>query len=112
MKTSKSVCGKPKEKKCSKKRSSAKIEKTEAVVLSKQECMKLKWELRGFRLKHARERGIEPFKVFHDRTMFDMMERLPANEQELQQCWGIKEARCRLIGEELLEIIERYSKKK
>jgi hypothetical protein len=74
-------------------------------------------ELRKWRLKRCLELDLELFKIFHNRTMFEMIRRRRNNptwgkgedfSKELVECWGIgpSKARPEGFGAEALVILD------
>lgn len=65
------------------------------------------WEkLRALRLEIARKQGIAPFVVFHDKTLKEMVERLPRDLDEMSEISGVGERKLELYGELFLAVIE------
>ena len=64
------------------------------------------WEkLRRLRLEIAKRQGVPPYVVFHDKTLREMVERMPGTSAELMQINGVGERKAELFGEAFLEAI-------
>jgi ATP-dependent DNA helicase RecQ len=64
--------------------------------------------LRGFRLERAREAGVPPYVILHDRSLRDIARRRPANLDALQTCHGVGPAKARRWGEDLLAVVRQH----
>ena len=62
--------------------------------------------LRAWRLEEARQRGIAPFVILHDRTLLAIASALPQSADELSRIAGIGPAKLAAYGEAILEIVE------
>jgi DNA helicase II / ATP-dependent DNA helicase PcrA len=58
--------------------------------------------LRAWRLARAREDGVPPYVVFHDRVLLEIAETRPASLGELAQIAGVGPAKLERYGDELL----------
>jgi superfamily II DNA helicase RecQ len=65
--------------------------------------------LRVWRLARAREDGVPPYVVFHDRTLEAIARRRPASEEELADISGVGPAKLDRYGPELLRALESFS---
>ncbi len=61
--------------------------------------------LRAWRREQAHQRDVPAYVIFPDRTLDDLVERLPTTLRELGACHGIGPAKLEGFGEELLAII-------
>ncbi|MBW0146250.1 DNA helicase RecQ [Marinobacter arenosus] len=64
------------------------------------------WEvLRACRKELAEEKGVPPYVIFHDTTLFDMLERKPRSLEELAEVNGVGAAKLEKYGAIFLEAI-------
>ncbi|NTW46103.1 MAG: exodeoxyribonuclease VII large subunit [Candidatus Moranbacteria bacterium] len=63
--------------------------------------------LRMWRAKKAAREGVEPFRVLTNAALEGIAVRMPRTPDELMEVKGIKDAKCRLYGKEILEIVSR-----
>ncbi|KAA1171019.1 DNA helicase RecQ [Marinobacter salinexigens] len=64
------------------------------------------WEaLRACRKALAEQQGVPPYVIFHDATLFDMLERRPATLEELSEVNGVGAAKLEKYGEVFLETL-------
>ncbi|MBL7180894.1 MAG: DNA helicase RecQ [Pseudomonadota bacterium] len=64
------------------------------------------WEkLRALRLKLAKEQGLPPYIIFHDRTLQELVAYLPRSLKEMSRISGIGERKLELYGEKFLGLI-------
>jgi ATP-dependent DNA helicase RecQ len=63
--------------------------------------------LKSWRRDQAREQGVPPYVVFHDRTLLELAARQPASLAELGQVSGIGSAKLDRYGEAVLAVITR-----
>ncbi|HTH98779.1 MAG TPA: DNA helicase RecQ [Stellaceae bacterium] len=64
------------------------------------------WEaLRQCRLELAREQGVPPYVIFHDATLMAMVERRPANLDELSRIPGVGRSKLDRYGEAFLAML-------
>jgi ATP-dependent DNA helicase RecQ len=61
--------------------------------------------LKGWRLTQAREQGVPPYVVFHDRTLLELASRRPASLAELAEVGGIGAAKLERYGDALLALL-------
>lgn len=61
--------------------------------------------LRMWRAKQAAKEGVEPFRVLSNAAIDDIASRRPATPDELMEVKGIKDAKCRKYGKEILGIV-------
>lgn len=76
-----------------------------AELSANEENLKLWEKLRDLRLKLARENGIAPFMVFHDKTLKEMVAHKPADKVELLAISGVGEHKAELYGKDFLRAI-------
>ncbi len=62
--------------------------------------------LRRMRTCTSKEEDIPPYMVFNNRTLIDLAEKAPQNEEELYQVVGLGEKRIRRYGDTILTAIE------
>ncbi|MEO1003887.1 MAG: DNA helicase RecQ [Cyanobacteria bacterium J06638_7] len=65
--------------------------------------------LRAWRRQQARDQGVPPYVVFHDRTLLELAERRPARLEQLAVVSGIGAARLERYGEALLAVLRRHA---
>jgi len=71
------------------------------------------WEaLRACRKELADQQGVPPYVIFHDTTLFDMLERRPQTLEELAEVNGVGAAKLEKYGELFLETLRDLSGKK
>lgn len=63
-------------------------------------------ELRALRLQLAKEAGVPPFVIFSDKTLQDMVAKMPATEQEMLSVQGVGETKLERYGGAFLEILQ------
>ena len=61
--------------------------------------------LKRWRLEQAREQGVPPYVVFHDRTLLEIASRRPANLDDLAAVGGVGRAKLERYGPGLLELL-------
>jgi ATP-dependent DNA helicase RecQ len=61
--------------------------------------------LKAKRLELAREQGVPPYVIFHDSTLLEILNRIPANLAELGQISGIGQAKLTRYGEAFLQVL-------
>ncbi len=57
-----------------------------------------------WRRAKAREQGVPPYFILHQRVLYDIADRLPVTEEELMEIPGIGPKMCDKYGREILEI--------
>jgi ATP-dependent DNA helicase RecQ len=65
-------------------------------------------QLRALRMKLAREAGVPPFVVFSDKTLHDMVSKLPVTEEQFLEVNGVGQAKLERYGESFLEEIQKF----
>ena len=61
--------------------------------------------LKAWRLAQAREQGVPPYVVFHDRTLLELAAQRPATLMALAEVGGIGAAKLERYGQALLEVL-------
>jgi ATP-dependent DNA helicase RecQ len=61
--------------------------------------------LRSWRLAQAREQGVPPYVVFHDRTLIEIAGGRPASLAELGRVAGVGQAKLERYGEAVLDVL-------
>jgi ATP-dependent DNA helicase RecQ len=61
--------------------------------------------LKGWRREQARQQGVPPYVVFHDRTLVELAARRPASLDALGSIGGIGAAKLERYGSALLEVL-------
>ncbi|MBW7469872.1 DNA helicase RecQ [Marinobacter sp. F4218] len=70
------------------------------------------WEvLRACRKELAEKKGVPPYVIFHDTTLFDMLERKPRSLEELAEVSGVGAAKLEKYGAIFLEAIAGLDRK-
>lgn len=62
--------------------------------------------LKARRTELAREQGVPPYVIFHDSTLLEILNRKPANIDEMSQISGVGQAKLDRYGNAFLEILE------
>jgi len=63
--------------------------------------------LRMWRAKQASKEGVEPYRILTNAALDGIAARRPTTPDELMEVKGIKDAKCRQYGKEILEIVAR-----
>ena len=61
--------------------------------------------LKAWRLEQARQQGLPPYVVFHDRTLIAIAERRPTAIEHLSGITGIGRAKLTSYGEAVLAVV-------
>jgi len=61
--------------------------------------------LKSWRLEQARQQGVPPYVVFHDRTLMEIASRRPSTERELAEVSGVGQAKLAHYGSDLLALL-------
>ncbi len=61
--------------------------------------------LRALRKSLADERGVPPYVIFHDKTLYEMIASLPTNLSEMADISGVGEQKLERFGESFLSVI-------
>mmetsp|Transcript_14940 Transcript_14940/g.21892 ORF Transcript_14940/g.21892 Transcript_14940/m.21892 type:complete len:275 (-) Transcript_14940:56-880(-) len=74
-----------------------------------QDRLELRERLRRFRLERSRKLNVQPYRVFHDKTLNECVLHLPSNESEMRQIKGFRGKQMyRKVGLSMLKIIQEY----
>lgn len=65
-------------------------------------------ELRSYRWNISQTEGIKPYMVFNDKQMMDLLDKFPANRQELKKVFGFGDVKAEKYGAEIIGILDRY----
>ena len=65
-------------------------------------------QLRALRMQLAQEAGVPPFVVFSDKTLQDMISKMPVTEEEFLEVNGVGLAKLERYGEAFLEEIQAF----
>ena len=68
----------------------------------------LEADLRGLRQSFAAMQNCDDYKIYPIKSLDDIVKKLPTNETELKECWGIKEKRCDQYGSSILRVVNFY----
>jgi ATP-dependent DNA helicase RecQ len=63
--------------------------------------------LKAWRLQQAREQGVPPYVVFHDRTLVEIAARRPMDSEALAQVSGVGAAKLERYGASVLAVVNR-----
>jgi ATP-dependent DNA helicase RecQ len=66
--------------------------------------------LRNVRLRLARERGVPPYVIFHDRTLQEMADRRPRTLDDLHDIYGVGARKAADFGDAFLDAIRTFRK--
>jgi ATP-dependent DNA helicase RecQ len=66
--------------------------------------------LRNVRLRLARERGVPPYVIFHDRTLQEMADRRPSTLDDLHDIYGVGVRKAEDFGDAFLDAIRTFKK--
>jgi ATP-dependent DNA helicase RecQ len=66
--------------------------------------------LRTVRLRLARERGVPPYVIFHDRTLQEMADRRPSTLDDLHDIYGVGARKAADFGDAFLDAIRTFKK--
>jgi len=61
--------------------------------------------LKAWRREQARNQGVPPYVVFHDRTLVELAAQRPSNRDDLSRIGGIGAAKLERYGEGLLAVL-------
>ena len=88
-------------------RSAKKIKSTRKVELPQDVDPELFEALRARRMSLAKQQGVPPYVIFHDRTLKEIAATMPQDLQQFAQISGVGETKLEKYGEAFLEIVER-----
>lgn len=85
-----------------------------SVTLTERQRRELREDLRRLRLHCASIVGCEEelYRIFPNKTLEELVYKLPSNKKELVNVWGIKAIRSQAYGDAILEVIEHHVNKK
>ena len=63
-------------------------------------------KLAGLRTELANAAKVPPYMIFNNKTLLEMVERLPADLQELSEVSGVGQSKLEKYGERFLEVIK------
>lgn len=66
--------------------------------------------LKKYRLDQSRKENIKPYFIFNNAQLEDLVKTCPKNKQELLTVNGFGPAKCDKYGDEILKIINQYTK--
>lgn len=67
------------------------------------------WEkLRQERLNIARQQGVPPYVIFHDTTLYEMVEQQPLTKEQMGRLSGIGERKLAKYGDHFIHVINEY----
>jgi ATP-dependent DNA helicase RecQ len=69
-------------------------------------------DLKKMRMQLARQEGLPPYSIFHDRTLREMATRRPASPREMLEVVGVGEVTFRKYGRFFLDLISSYGEDK
>jgi ATP-dependent DNA helicase RecQ len=64
--------------------------------------------LKDWRSEQARQQGVPPYVVFHDRTLVEVVGRRPSCLEELGQISGVGQAKLERYGPGLLQSLQAF----
>ena len=82
-----------------------------SIHTSQEDDNKLLQELKKFRLIKAKEKKIPPYCIFHDKTLYEIIDKKPIILSELKRIYGIGNKTIEQYGEEIIKIIKKYKQK-
>ena len=68
----------------------------------------MKSDLHNLRKNLAKQQRLATYQIFPNRTLDEIIAKLPTNHSELMQIYRIKERRCKLYGDSILEVVTTY----
>jgi len=80
--------------------------------LENQDSKELWEDLRSLRLEIAREEGIPPYVIFHDKTLAEIVDRLPQTLDELSGIYGVGQKKLENYGRHFLDVVIKHVQKK
>ena len=91
-------------------RSASKLKAVRKTALPKDVDPELFEALRARRTSLAKQQGVPPYVIFHDKTLKEIAARMPQNLQQFAQISGVGETKLERYGEAFLEIVERVQR--
>lgn len=89
-----------------KQKSKTKQKKHEAIATLKNSEHEIFKTLRELRLKIAKEKGIAPYMIFHDKTLMEMAHLKPQSLQQLRKVPGVGDHKLKQFGQRFLSAIK------
>jgi superfamily II DNA helicase RecQ len=74
-------------------------------VKAKADSRELIARLQEWRRKTSEALGVPPFMIMHDKTLYDLAERMPLHEDDLRKVYGLGPAKIRKYGDELIDLM-------
>lgn len=68
-------------------------------------------KLRELRLKIARDAGLPPYVIFHDKTLAQIVNALPQSLDEFSELYGVGEAKLKNYGQRFLDVVTNHTQK-
>lgn len=65
--------------------------------------------LKVLRMTLAKEQGVPPYVIFHDKTLEEMADRRPQNETEFRYISGVGESKLDRYGHDFIELIRKHA---
>jgi len=81
------------------------IEHSFKSVKRKADSRELIARLQEWRRTTSEALGVPPFMIMHDKTLYDLAEKMPLHEDDLREVYGLGPAKIRRYGDELLELV-------
>ena len=66
-------------------------------------------QLRGLRLRIARDRHVPPYVIFHDRTLRELARLKPTNLEALRHVYGVGDRKVEELGEDIVATIRSHA---
>lgn len=86
-------------------RTKSKSKAAKASLSSSPAATQLFEQLRKKRMQLAKEQGVPPYVIFHDKTLLEMAQRTPRTSDELLEISGVGAAKLQRFGAAFLEVI-------
>ena len=87
------------------KRTKSRSKGSTAALVSTPGASTLFEQLRKKRMELAKEQGVPPYVIFHDKTLLEMAQRIPRTSNELLQISGVGESKLKRFGAAFLEVL-------
>lgn len=81
----------------------------ENMPIAESENTELYTALKQYRLEKSRNEGIKPYYIFNNPQMEEIIQLNPKTIEELMQINGFAEVKCQKYGNDILEILNRFS---
>lgn len=69
-------------------------------------------ELKTYRMRKSYEENIKPYFIFNNNQLKDLILKMPINKEELKKVSGFGEIKANKYGDDILEILRKYSETK